>query len=164
MYQIYRRKKTADYLETKIRSFAEFIDPKKVLIDLICFDGAGNVQKAGRLLEKTFPRATTIHGCEHVCSLFFVDLLKKTELKVLINLYWVIYKVFGSGSMHLPHAIFIGKVQDIFNRKLGLIKAAGTQFCSWFYAFSRLLCLRNALKNTIASSEWMKHSFEGKKS
>jgi hypothetical protein len=38
--------------------------------DVIYFDGASNFQKAGRILEVTYPRTMVVHGAEHVVSLF----------------------------------------------------------------------------------------------
>ena len=46
------------------------------------FDGAGNVQKADRSLEAKFPRSYSLHGGEHVISLFFSDIAKIKQIKV----------------------------------------------------------------------------------
>jgi len=45
-------------------------------VDIFYFDGASNLQKAGRLLVATYPRASCLHGGEHISSLFFADLAK----------------------------------------------------------------------------------------
>ena len=45
-------------------------------VDLVIFDGASNVQKAGKLLEEKYPVISCIHGSEHVVSLFFSDIAK----------------------------------------------------------------------------------------
>lgn len=41
------------------------------MFDLIAFDGAGNVQKAGALLEQHFPRCTLSHAylASHDCQI-----------------------------------------------------------------------------------------------
>jgi hypothetical protein len=46
---------------------------RKGVVDLVLFDGASNVQKAGRILAIHHPRITVVHGAEHVTSLFFKD-------------------------------------------------------------------------------------------
>jgi hypothetical protein len=47
------------------------IDPEKKIFDLIAFDGAANVQKAGALIEQHFPQCTVIVGIEHTVSFLF---------------------------------------------------------------------------------------------
>ena len=39
--------------------------------DLVFFDGATNVQNAGKILAALHPRISVGHGAEHVVSLFF---------------------------------------------------------------------------------------------
>ena len=46
---------------------------KPGLVDLVLFEGALNVVKAGKLLSINYPRITALHGAEHVVSLFFRD-------------------------------------------------------------------------------------------
>ena len=58
------------------------LDEQKTLVDLFYFDGASNVQKAGRLLSVKYPRAVCLHGSEHVVSLFFSDFAKMRPFKV----------------------------------------------------------------------------------
>ena len=41
------------------------------MFDLIAFDGAANVQKAGALIEQHFPQCSVIVGIEHTVSLLF---------------------------------------------------------------------------------------------
>ena len=57
-------------------------DPKGTDTDLFYFDGAANVQKAGRMLEARFPRTTTLHGGEHNLALWFSKIAKIPVLKV----------------------------------------------------------------------------------
>jgi hypothetical protein len=49
--------------------------------DLIIFDGASNVQKAGSLLEAKFPHISVIHGAEHVISLFYHDVFSTSPVR-----------------------------------------------------------------------------------
>ena len=55
-------------------------------MDLVFFDGASNVQNAGRILSARYPRITVGHGAEHVVSLFFSDVFNKIpEFEILSN-------------------------------------------------------------------------------
>ena len=58
----------------------DIVDKTRTII--FWFDGASNVQKAGKILEQKFPRAYSLHGGEHVVSLFFSDISKYPEIKV----------------------------------------------------------------------------------
>jgi len=148
--------KNCEYIERSIRPILQQLDPTKKLFDVAFFDGATNVQKAGQLLAELYPRISTIHGCEHVMSLFFSDLLRKTPLKVLVQLYWVLFGVFGSGSTHMSYAIFANQAYLNNNsKKIGLIRAAGTRFGGWFYSFHRMIRLKSALYQTVAQPEWI---------
>ena len=147
--------KCSEFIERQIRPIVNEFDPNKCYFDLAMFDGAKNVQTAGKLMEQLNPRLTTIHGCEHVVSLFFQDLLNKTKLTILLRIYWVIFNCLGSGSSHMPHALFKKHAQaNNGGKAIGLIRAAGTRMGGWFYAFHRLLRVRRALENTIMSEEW----------
>jgi len=48
-----------------------FETDKSNVVDLVIFDGASNVQRAGRIIAESYPRVSVIHGAEHVISLFF---------------------------------------------------------------------------------------------
>ena len=48
-------KKDAEYISNKMLPIMVKIDPHKHLIKGIIFDGAGNVQKAGNMMESHFP-------------------------------------------------------------------------------------------------------------
>lgn len=63
----------AAYLERIVRKY----DPTMENIDIFFFDGASNVQKGGEILNAIFPRMYSLHGGEHVISLFFSDLPSK---------------------------------------------------------------------------------------
>jgi hypothetical protein len=89
-------------------------------MDCVFFDGASNVQKAGRLLEAKYLQLTVLHGAEHVVSLFFADATKLKPVKRLIVNYPCAYKLFGLGAMHAPYALFQKQAHN-FNdgRKIG---------------------------------------------
>jgi hypothetical protein len=65
-------RKDANYIADVINNHLELIDPRKSKFDLVIFDGASNMQKAGKILEANNPRLSCIHGSEHVVSLFFL--------------------------------------------------------------------------------------------
>ena len=57
------------------------IDPKRKHFDLIAFDGAANVQKAGMLINQYFPRYSVIVGLEHIVSLVCGKVCTLTPVK-----------------------------------------------------------------------------------
>ena len=61
------------------------------VVDLVFFDGASNVQNAGKLLSIKYPCIAVGHGAEQVVSLFFSDIFKKVSMK-LILLPFMFYK------------------------------------------------------------------------
>jgi hypothetical protein len=88
--------------------------------------------------------------------LFFADVARLPFLQFLIVNYRHVYRVFGSGSMHGPYAIF-QKQAITFNggQRLGLIRAADNRMAGYFTAFHRMLRLKPALEATIASAEFI---------
>jgi hypothetical protein len=68
--------KDADYISREMIPLMKSIDPEQKKIDLILFDGAGNVQKAGNIMSQYFPRATVSHCPAHVISLIFDKVIK----------------------------------------------------------------------------------------
>ncbi len=80
-------KKNAKYiaglLKPIISRIEETKDPNnqktdhREVVDLVLFDGASNVQNAGKLVSITYPHITVVHGAEHVVSLFFKDIFTK---------------------------------------------------------------------------------------
>jgi hypothetical protein len=103
-------KKDATYIAGLFKPHLKELDPQKALVDLVYFDGASNVQKAGNIIGAHYPRVTCLHGSEHVVSLFFGDLSKLSAIKAFIRFYRRVYKWFGSGSHHVPYAIFSNHV------------------------------------------------------
>jgi len=88
-------------------------------------------------------------------SLFFNDLFKQPELRMCINICRQIYKVFGSGSMHGPYAVFQKHAkQHNKDRKIGLIRASDTRMGGHVIALLRLLRLQDAARSTVSSAEF----------
>ena len=68
----------ADLFEEKVLEY----DPQRIYTDVVYFDGASNVQKAGDVVMARFPRSFCFHGGEHVVSLFFSSIAKIKPIKV----------------------------------------------------------------------------------
>ena len=75
-------KKDASYIAELFEAKMSAIDPTHLWTDVIFFDGASNVQKAGRVLTVKFQHAYCFHAGEHVVSLFFASIAKLTPIKV----------------------------------------------------------------------------------
>ncbi len=105
-------KKDAKYIASRFDPYiTKYETHSPHVVDLVIFDGASNVQKAGDVLQAKWNRLSVIHGAEHVMSLFFGDLFKRSELQVFVNVCRQAYQLFGSGSMHKPYAIFSNYAQ-----------------------------------------------------
>jgi hypothetical protein len=129
--------------------------------DLVIFDGASNVQKAGQLIEARFPHISVIHGAEHVISLFYHDIFHLREFEILKKMNRYVYRYFGSGSMHSPHAIFSKHTRDHNSGKsIGLIRAADTRMGGHVISMQRTLRLKHALLSTISSASFLQGKFK----
>ena len=64
-------KKDVTYIANLLEDVIVPYDPDKTWSTIFWFDGAGNVQKAGKILQAKFPRSYSLHGGEHAVSLFF---------------------------------------------------------------------------------------------
>lgn len=129
--------------------------------DLVIFDGASNVQKAGQLLEAKFPHITVLHGAEHVISLFYQDVFRLREFELLKRMNRLIYRYFGSGSMHSPYAIFSKHSRDHNGGKcIGLIRAADTRMAGHVISMLRTLRLKDSLISTVSSASFLQGKFK----
>jgi Protein of unknown function (DUF 659) len=157
-------KKDAKYIAGLLKPHIKMLDPDEDIVDLLWFDGASNVQKAGEILEATFPRATSLHGAEHVTSLFFSDIAKLAPIRMLIKLSRRLYRVFGSGAMHAPYAMFQENAKLANGGKnIGLMRAADTRMAGHFICFLRLLRLMLPLKATVGSIKFQALKFTNNK-
>lgn len=77
--------KDAEYLAKQMIPIMLKVDPHRVLFNMAVFDGAGNVQKGGLAIGERFPHVITIHGGEHVCSLFVAKVFQEPCMKLLRN-------------------------------------------------------------------------------
>ncbi len=86
-------KKDTKYIACLIHPFIEKMElecdcPNKSLtgaVDLVFFDGATNVQNAGKILAALHPRISVGHGAEHVVLLFFSDVFRKYNEHALLS-------------------------------------------------------------------------------
>jgi hypothetical protein len=74
----------AKFISDLMSKHIDMLDPKKLSVDIVLFDGAANVQKAGRIFEAKYPRVTCVHGAAHLLSLFFSDFFK-AKLRMLLT-------------------------------------------------------------------------------
>jgi hypothetical protein len=125
------------------------------VVDLVLFDGASNVQNAGKLVSITSPCITVVHGAEHVISLFFKDIFTKMPVFQFLTqfLKWC-RNIFGSTHCG-PHAIF--KKHFIIHNNciyIGFIKISECCMAGELIELLHLLRLRDILRGTIASKEF----------
>ena len=80
------KKKDAAFILRTMLPKMEEIDPQKKYIDLITFDGAGNVQNAAKLLAIHFPRASIGPAVEHVVSLMFDKVMRLRPISELCHI------------------------------------------------------------------------------
>jgi hypothetical protein len=92
-------KKDARFIAQLFEESIEVLDPKGLNVNAIIFDGASNVQKAGRIIEARYPQVSVLHGVEHVVSLFFGEVARLTFVKYLVIQYRRVYRMFGSGKL-----------------------------------------------------------------
>ena len=152
--------KSAEFIADLMAKHIDHLDPKQTCVDLVLFDGAANVQKAGRILEAKYPRVTSIHGAEHVVSLFFSD-FAKTE----VGMYFIRpYKWFG-GCHHTPYAMFMSHSRKCNGGQLiGLIKPSGTRMGGYAIALTRLIRLKESFESLftdLAFKSWLKKVNKG---
>ena len=117
------------------------------------FDGASNVQLAGRILKVHYPKLTVMRGVEHTVQLFFNDVSKIPIVNQMISAHKMIYNIFGSGIYHKPHYIFKSKSQQFHNINIGLFSGNETRMAGYFMEMHRYLWMRKTIQDTISSAE-----------
>ncbi len=125
------------------------------VVDLVLFDGASNVQNAGKIVSITYPRITVVHGAEHVVLLFFKDIFTKMPVfQCLSQFLKQCRNIFGS-TYRGPHAIF--KKHSIMHNNRIYIRFIEISECRMAGKLIGLLCLlrlRDILRATIASKKF----------
>jgi hypothetical protein len=87
-------KKDSEYIMKIMIPKMKEIDPDRNLIDLVTFDGAGNVQNAAKLLALHFPRITIGPAVEHNVSLVFDKIMRLRQISELCHICkWVSFAV-----------------------------------------------------------------------
>ena len=133
----------------------EEIDPAKILSDIVMFDGASNVQLAGRLLKMHCPKLTVMRGVEHTVALFYNYISKITIGNHMISAHKMIYNIFASSIYNKPHSIFKSKYQEFHNRHIGLFSVNETRMAGYFMGMHRDLWMRKVFQTTILSAEFI---------
>ena len=111
-----------------------------------------------REMEKTTPKCADL--VIHVISLFYNDVFRLKEFDMLKNINRMIYRYFGSGSMHSPYAIFSKHSRDHNGGKcIGLIRAADTRMGGHVISIMRTLRLKDPLISTISSASFLQGKF-----
>ena len=64
----------ATFISESFKPYLEENDENKRRTDLVFFDGALNIQKAGKILAASYSRITVLHGAAQILSLFFSDI------------------------------------------------------------------------------------------
>ena len=141
--------KSATFIADLFRPHLQKLDPNKNLVDLLYFDGASNVQKAGRILMQDYKRVSCYHGAEHVIGLFFSDLMKLPEFWLLMVGSRAMYKWFGSGTHQKVHAVF-REQSKLFNngRFVGLFRATDVRMAGHVISFLRLIRAKAWVQST----------------
>jgi len=76
------------------------------VVDLVFFNGTSNVQKAGTISEKRFPRITSACAAEHTTSFFFDNFFSQiAEFDALSSFCKKLKNVIGS-VRHSPTSMF----------------------------------------------------------
>jgi hypothetical protein len=148
-------KKDAEYIASLFQPYIEMFEIESPnSVDYLSFDGAGNVQLAGKILAAKYPRIIVTHGAEHVISLFFQDCFKLPLLSTLHKLERKIYAFFGSGARHGPYAMFQKNCRLLYKQVIGLFRPSGTRMAGNAIALMRAYRLKDAIIATVRSAEF----------
>ena len=146
-------KKDAKYVAQALMEHVEQLQKEAPnSVDLVIFDGAANVQKAGLIMQRKYPKISVIKGGEHVIALMFKDLFTKVPaFRALKHFNHRLYDLFGGGR-HIPFSVFTTEATKMnYGKRLGLIMAAETRMAGEAISLLRSLRLKRALKATIHS-------------
>ncbi len=142
-------KKDASFIAKVFIDNIKLIDPENEYVDMISFDGGSNFVKAAEVIRTYAPQITFVPATEHIVNLCFSDIAKAPPIQKYIAVHSVCYRVFGSGSMHLPHALFKDQSKKFFRKEIGMIRPVETRFGYYFYALLRMFRLKQVLLSTI---------------
>ena len=119
------------------------------------FDGASNVQLAGRFLKVYYPKFTVMRGVEHTVSLFINDVSQIPIVNQMICSHKMIYNIFGSGIYHKLHSILKSKYHEFHNKNIGIFSGNETIVAGCLMNTHRDLRMRKVLQSTISSAEFI---------
>lgn len=157
------KKKDAKFIARLIHPFVEKIEMEgdglsnnlTGVVDLVFFDGATNVQNAGKILAAMHPRISVGHGAEHVVSLFFSDVFKKCDEFAMLSKFSKTCRNIWGSTTHKTSAMF-KKYSKVHNNGvyIGFIKPSDCRMAGELIALLRLLRLKNGLQATVVSPEF----------
>ena len=145
--------KSAEYIAGLMEPHVEKLG--KDHVDLFLFDGASNVQKAGKLMAIHHPRTTCVHAAEHLISLFLGDICKLRPVQLLMKFYRLVYSYLG-GSRHKLHAVFKKYTRasnQVSDSCLILFKLCQLRMGGIFYCFLRLCRVKQPILDTLGCTE-----------
>ncbi len=120
-------KKDASWISLHFCPHLERLGPHGSVIDCLFFDGSSNFVAATNALQVTSGQIYFVHSAEYMVSLFFKEISKMPPVHHIIVSYKRIYKVFRSGTLQAPHALFAAKAKEHNNgRPINLIKSSDT--------------------------------------
>ncbi|KAL7503401.1 hypothetical protein ACHAXN_001196, partial [Cyclotella atomus] len=145
------KKKDAAFILRTMLPKMEEIDPQKKYIDLITFDGAGNVQNAAKLLAIHFPRASIGPAVEHVVSLMFDKVMRLRPISELCHIAKWIRNIFGA-QRHAPRSHYI-KISKVNNngRPVDFIKPSACRMGGECIQLLRIYRIKETLDECINS-------------
>lgn len=147
------QRKTGVYIFKLIEKHILDLEEIGVPVTALFFDGASNVQKAGRLAMLKYPRISSKHGTEHVMSLVMQDIFEMRVPQLLRRIYSKLHLYFG-GSHHDLHAVFTNFTEaSNGGRKIGLLRPSDTRMGGHRYALARLVRLKVPLQQVVRSEE-----------
>ena len=171
------KSKDATYIMKKFLPVMLEIDPKREMIDHVSFDGASNVQLAGKLLEEHFPRATADVGIEHTTSLVFEKFFKEEPFQVfsafakivsnVVQLFFLndpltidlllsqVRNLFGA-QRHVLSAVFAKEAREEFDgQPVGFIKPSECRMAGEGLQLCRLLRLKKVIQRVVTSKVFL---------
>ena len=135
----------AKWIAGQIGSFIERIGPE--LIDLVIQDNAPVCVAAGKLLEKRFPKITSMGCCAHALDLVMKDACKHEWAAKLITSCRQVVTFFK--ARQLPYRLFREQSPE-----RTLLLPGATRFASNLIMMERFLDVRPALKRTVLSDSF----------
>ena len=104
-----------------------------VIVDLVLFDRATNIQNNGKIMAMRYPRITVLRGTEHVVSILFKDFCENIPEFSLLRKFTVHARNMFGSTCHEPTSMF-GSYSKKHNKgiKIGFIKLCDVKMAGEF--------------------------------